>query len=82
MALTLSFLLHVQINKKIREEEKAKQATIDAYYMQAWEEKLNKQEGDRLRLLEKTKARQTLQAEAAAGREESKRWLDQAVIDK
>lgn len=76
------FLSANEINKRVREEDKAKQATIDAYYMQAWEEKLNKQEGDRLRLLEKTKARQTLQAEAAAGREESKRWLDQAVIDK
>lgn len=48
----------------MREEAKKKQAEEDAVYKKLWEAKLDKQEADRLALLEKTKVRQSMQVSA------------------
>lgn len=55
-----------QVNKHLREEAKKKQAEEDAVYKKLWEAKLDKQEADRLALLEKTKVRQSMQVSTRA----------------
>jgi hypothetical protein len=66
----------------LRAEERKKQDAENEYYKGAWEAKLSKQEAERRALLDKNRTKQTLQEVAASGREESKKWMPQEIIDR
>uniref|UniRef100_A0A7R9YSI7 Trichohyalin-plectin-homology domain-containing protein n=1 Tax=Chlamydomonas euryale TaxID=1486919 RepID=A0A7R9YSI7_9CHLO len=76
------FLKGNEENKALRALEKERVNAENEYYKEAWQAQLDKQEAQRKALLDKNRVRQTLQEIAASGREESKRWLPQEIIDK
>ncbi|PNH07334.1 hypothetical protein TSOC_006202 [Tetrabaena socialis] len=72
-----------EVNKALREEAKKKQWDLDLGFQRTWTERLNKQESDRRKQMERIKEAQSKLQEAADRQGENRRrWLETPLVEK